>query len=239
MMGTPAYMAPEQVRGYEVDPRTDVYSMAVVLYRLVTAQLPFKADTAVAMIQSQLHDPPTPLHRYRSDLPEWLDAVLARALAKSAAERYQTANQLREALQFGLTGSISRSMPVLPPMPDAIEPVFHTTPPPGLAGPHTGGTSGGLRQSSSSLPVPPKLATGHTTVILQRRRVAGATVLFRGTNLGSNPGAGNTNIKFTSATGLNLTGGTGAANSTTIKIVPHNRREMGLEICHSGHTSRQ
>src|SRR5581483_3047052 len=76
MMGTPAYMAPEQVRGQEVDARTDVYSMGVVLYRLVTAQLPFKADTAVAMIQSQLNDPPTPSRRYRADLPEWFDKVL-------------------------------------------------------------------------------------------------------------------------------------------------------------------
>jgi predicted Ser/Thr protein kinase len=162
MMGTPAYMAPEQVRGQEVDPRADVYAMAVVLYRLVTAQLPFKADTAVAMIQSQLHDPPTPLRRYRSDLPDWLDAVLARALAKSAADRYQTAEHLREALEFGLTGSISRSMPILPPLVGEDEPAAPTTPP----------------APGSSLPVPPKLATGHTTVILQRRRVAGGAAVF-------------------------------------------------------------
>jgi serine/threonine protein kinase len=162
MMGTPAYMAPEQVRGQEVDPRADVYAMAVVLYRLVTAQLPFKADTAVAMIQSQLHDPPTPLRRYRSDLPDWLDGVLARALSKSAADRYQTAEQLREALEFGLTGSISRSMPILPALVADDEPPAQTTPPP----------------VGSSLPVPPKLATGHTTVILQRRRVAGGAAVF-------------------------------------------------------------
>jgi eukaryotic-like serine/threonine-protein kinase len=179
MMGTPAYMAPEQVRGQEVDPRTDVYSMAVVLYRLVTAQLPFKADTAVAMIQSQLHDPPTPLRRYRSDLPDWLDAVLARALAKSAADRYQTAEQLREALQFGLTGSISRSMPILTPLDPSEESAGRNTPtPPGLSTPPGAGPSGTLRQPSSSLPVPPPLATGHTTVILQRRRVAGGAAVF-------------------------------------------------------------
>jgi eukaryotic-like serine/threonine-protein kinase len=178
MMGTPAYMAPEQVRGHEVDPRTDVYSMAVVLYRLVTAQLPFKADTAVAMIQSQLHDPPTPLRRYRSDLPDWLDAVLAQALAKSAADRYQTAEQLRDALQFGLTGSISRSMPLLP-LSESDQPTLQTTPtPPGLETPTGTGPSGTLRQPSSSLPVPPPLATGHTTVILQRRRVAGGAAVF-------------------------------------------------------------
>jgi len=173
MMGTPAYMAPEQVRGQEVDPRADVYAMAVVLYRLVTAQLPFKADTAVAMIQSQLHDPPTPLRKYRSDLPDWLDAVLGRALSKSPGDRYQTAEQLRDALEFGLTGSISRSMPVLA-AGDPADPAFHKTPtPPGLA-------TSVFDQPSSSLPVPPPLATGHTTVILQRRRVAGGAAVFAG-----------------------------------------------------------
>ena len=180
MMGTPAYMAPEQVRGQEVDPRADVYAMAVVLYRLVTAQLPFKADTAVAMIQSQLHDPPTSLRRYRSDLPDWLDPVLARALAKSAVDRYQTAEELRGALEFGLTGSISRSMPILPPLVGGTgETALHPTPSPsGLSTPSGTGPSGTLRQPSSSLPVPPKLATGHTTVILQRRRVAGGAAVF-------------------------------------------------------------
>jgi hypothetical protein len=168
MMGTPAYMAPEQVRGQEVDPRADVYAMAVVLYRLVTAQLPFKADTAVAMIQSQLHDPPTPLRKYRSDLPDWLDAVLTRALAKAPGDRYQTAEQLREALEFGLTGSISRSMPVIA-LVDPADEAYRTPTPPGLPAPH--GTSG-------VLPVPPALATGHTTVILQRRRVAGGAAVF-------------------------------------------------------------
>src|SRR5439155_8778463 len=84
----------------------------------------------------------------------------------------------REALQFGLTG-ISRSMPALPPMFEQLGSTFHPTPtPPGLEGSQAGGTSGALRQSSSSLPIPPALATGHTTVILQRRRVAGAAVLF-------------------------------------------------------------
>src|SRR5437773_804890 len=130
MMGTPAYMAPEQVRGQEVDARTDVYSMAVVLYRLVTAQLPFKADTAVAMIQSQLNDPPTPLRQYRADLPEWLDKVLTCALAKSPTDRYQTASQLRGALIAGVAVLAYVAMrntvapiDLAPPVPVAARPV--------------------------------------------------------------------------------------------------------------------
>ena len=83
MMGTPAYMAPEQVRGLEIDHRADLYAIAVVLYRLLTGRLPFKADTPIAMIHSQLSDTPTPPRELRAELPEWLDDALERALAKN------------------------------------------------------------------------------------------------------------------------------------------------------------
>ena len=98
MVGTPAYMAPEQVRGDEVDGRTDLYAAGVVLYRLLTAKLPFKAETAVAMIQSQLNDRPALAREVRNDLPDWLDAVLMRSLAKRPADRYQSADEFRRAL---------------------------------------------------------------------------------------------------------------------------------------------
>ena len=104
-VGTPAYMSPEQVQGHEVDGRSDLYSVAVMLYRLVTGQLPFKADTAVAMIRSQLSDPPTPARTHRADLPEWFDQALARALAKLPRDRFQTAGELSGALRWGLAGT--------------------------------------------------------------------------------------------------------------------------------------
>jgi serine/threonine-protein kinase len=98
MVGTPAYMAPEQIRGEDVDGRTDLYAVGVVFYRLLTGKLPFRADTAVAMIQSQLNTLPTPARDVRADVPEWLDAVLMRSLAKRPADRYQTAEEFRRAL---------------------------------------------------------------------------------------------------------------------------------------------
>src|SRR5215208_5948911 len=91
MMGTPAYMAPEQVRGGDIDGRADLYAMAVVLYRLLAAKLPFEADTAIALAQKQLYDQPTPLKQARPDLPVWCEAVLDRALAKSPHDRFQRA----------------------------------------------------------------------------------------------------------------------------------------------------
>jgi serine/threonine-protein kinase len=104
MMGTPAYMAPEQVMGAEVDARADLYAMGVVLYRLATAKLPFKGDTAFAMAQSQVNDPPTPVMLARPDLPPWMEPVMARALAKQPNARYQSAVEFHEALARSIAG---------------------------------------------------------------------------------------------------------------------------------------
>ena len=106
MMGTPAYMSPEQVRGDEVDGRADLYSLAVVLYRLLAARLPFEADTAIAFAQKQLNDPPTPLKTMRPDLPAWCEVVLGRALEKSPRDRFQSAEEFKQAL-METTGAAS------------------------------------------------------------------------------------------------------------------------------------
>ena len=106
MMGTPAYMPPEQVLGHEVDGRADLYSVGVMFYRLLTGALPFKADTAIGMVQKQISDPPTPLHLHRKGLPDWCEGVLQRALAKSPADRFQTAEEFRAAISRA-TGVVS------------------------------------------------------------------------------------------------------------------------------------
>jgi len=104
MMGTPAYMAPEQVLGHEIDARADLYALGVVFYRLTTAKLPFKGDTPFAMVQSQVNDPPTPIALLRSDLPTWADQVVQRALAKAPADRFQSAVEFYEAFSRCLAG---------------------------------------------------------------------------------------------------------------------------------------
>ncbi len=104
-MGTPAYMAPEQVVGKEIDPRADLYSAGVVFYRLLTGCLPFSADTPFAMVQKQLWDVPTPAREHRTDLPEWAEHILDRALAKSPSDRFQSAEEFRTALLSPLGGS--------------------------------------------------------------------------------------------------------------------------------------
>jgi serine/threonine-protein kinase len=104
MMGTPAYMSPEQVKGQEIDARADLYAMGVVFYRLSTGKLPFKGDTPFAMAQSQVNDPPTPVGMIRSDLPPWVELVIVRALAKRPEERFQSAAEFHEAFARCLAG---------------------------------------------------------------------------------------------------------------------------------------
>jgi len=98
LMGTPAYMSPEQVMGEEVDGRSDLYSVGVLFYRLLTGTLPFSADTALGMLQRQIRDTPTPLHVHRPSLPPWCEEIVQRALAKAPGERFQSAGEFRDAL---------------------------------------------------------------------------------------------------------------------------------------------
>jgi len=98
LMGTPAYMSPEQVLGEEVDGRSDLYSVGVLFYRLLTGALPFAADTALAMLQRQIRDTPIPLAAHRDSLPGWCETIVQRALAKAPGERFQSAEEFREAL---------------------------------------------------------------------------------------------------------------------------------------------
>jgi len=104
MMGTPAYMAPEQVMGHEIDARADLYAMGVVFYRLTTAKLPFRGDTPFAMAQSQVNEIPTPVAMMRSDLPPWVEQIVGRALAKAPEQRFQSAVEFHEAFARSLAG---------------------------------------------------------------------------------------------------------------------------------------
>jgi hypothetical protein len=86
------------VVGEEVDGRSDLYSVGVLFYRLLTGALPFTADTALGMLQRQIRDNPTPLHSHQSNLPAWCDEIVQRALSKTPADRFQSAEEFRDAL---------------------------------------------------------------------------------------------------------------------------------------------
>ena len=101
-MGTPSYMAPEQIEGRPVDGRTDQYALACAAYELLAGQPPFERDLDQAVIYAQLTAAPPSLRARRPDVPAGVDAVLARALAKAPEHRYASCREFAEALRLAL-----------------------------------------------------------------------------------------------------------------------------------------
>jgi serine/threonine protein kinase len=95
IVGTVAYMAPEQLKGHAVDARADLFSLGVVLYELATGMQPFRADSTAGVASAILRDDPAPLREARPDLPPDLGRVVRRCLEKNAERRMQTALDLR------------------------------------------------------------------------------------------------------------------------------------------------
>jgi eukaryotic-like serine/threonine-protein kinase len=96
--GTPQFMSPEQANQQPVDARSDIYCLGAVGYFLLTGRPPFDDPRPLAVIIAHARDPVTPPAQYRPDLPEDLEQVILRCLAKEPAKRYQTALELKEAL---------------------------------------------------------------------------------------------------------------------------------------------
>jgi serine/threonine-protein kinase len=189
MIGTPAYMAPEQVLGNDVDGRADLYSVGVVLYRLLTGALPFKADTAISMAQKQLTEMPTPLGLHQPGLPDWCDAVLRRALAKSPEDRFQTAEEFRQALARAVPAAVEevgdatwfgQLESTTPPRPVAAGPATATpTPLRRLPTPSADRTQRPTPVAAAPPVTPsPAAAPGDTTIVLRGRHLAVAGALL-------------------------------------------------------------
>ena len=176
MMGTPAYMPPEQVLGKQLDGRADLYAIGVILYRLLTGTLPFKADTAIGMVQKQISEAPTPASVYRNNLPEWCERILQRALAKAPADRFQTAEEFGEALAIAsgmVTTDVARAffssivdLKETAPAPLGVVERFGVT---SLGIPVAQANSEGGWPLASRAADAPTGTLGHATIVLRRK----------------------------------------------------------------------
>ena len=90
--GTPSYMSPEQARGDQTDHRTDIYSLGAVLYEMLAGRVPFEGDSQMSVMYMQIHKPPPPI----PGIPDAVQAVINRALAKEPADRYQSSREMAE-----------------------------------------------------------------------------------------------------------------------------------------------
>ena len=99
VMGTAAYFSPEQAQGGQPDPRSDLYSLGIVLYEMVGGKPPFTGENPVAIAYKQVHDQPQPLNQLAPDVPRAFEAIVARLLAKDPALRYPSAEAARDDLR--------------------------------------------------------------------------------------------------------------------------------------------
>ncbi|MEK7831600.1 MAG: protein kinase [Acidobacteriota bacterium] len=100
VVGTLEYMSPERIRGQEADARSDLYSVGIVLYEMLTGHAPFRGHSSdYEMMRAHVESPPTPPREWVPNLPEGVERVILHALAKAPEERYQTAHEMRVALR--------------------------------------------------------------------------------------------------------------------------------------------
>jgi serine/threonine protein kinase len=138
--GTPEYMSPEQARAEPLDGRSDLYSAAIILYQLVTGDIPFKADSPMGIVSRHLAEVPKAPSLRRPDLPipKAMDELVLRGMEKSRELRFPTAVAFRAALE----GIVSSSAGLYTPFPPGVQAAMPTTPStPAMGGVVTGGTA--------------------------------------------------------------------------------------------------
>ncbi len=110
-MGTPLYMSPEQAEGKIVDPRSDMYSLGVTAYHMLTGNPPFQGETALSVAVQHLKRKPTPIQEHRTDLSAEFSSIIMKLLAKDPADRFQKATDLQESLRKLPVAEMDNSWP--------------------------------------------------------------------------------------------------------------------------------
>src|SRR5688500_17095256 len=112
VIGTASYLSPEQAQGNPVDARSDVYALGCVLYEMLTGRTPFQGDTPLSIAYKHVREAPDTPSSVNPDVPDALDAIVMKALAKNADNRYQSAREMHEDLQRFIAGEKVHAGPI-------------------------------------------------------------------------------------------------------------------------------
>jgi len=202
VMGTPTYMSPEQASGAPLDGRSDIYSLGIILYEMITGRVPFYADTPVALGIKHIQEPPPLARAIVPDLPESVELVLIKVLAKDPADRYQKAEDFVRAIQAAIpepteTKSVPKVLDSIyyrlltkdaagksEPAPAAAEPDAQSTTVARQLTPldpqqNANPLAGAPQNPSTETPTLPGSASAETTVVRQPRADSGMVALPR------------------------------------------------------------
>ena len=128
LLGTPEYMAPEMLNGEPIDHRTDIYALGIVLFQMLSGQVPFKGNTPFAVATKHLQEPPPSLHQLNPAIPPAVDSIIQKALAKKREGRYASAGAMAQALRNAITSPDYLSETRLRNAPTVISPPRITPP---------------------------------------------------------------------------------------------------------------
>src|SRR5947209_8383342 len=117
IVGTAEYMSPEQINGKPVDARTDVYALGVVLFQMLTGEAPFRSTTIHGLLFQHVYTPPRPVREFNPYVSEALEQIVARAMAKAPADRFQSAEEMAQALGAANTNATYQLPPSMPLRP--------------------------------------------------------------------------------------------------------------------------